>query len=497
MWERRSFLTFLLLRLVLVKGAWPEIEEDILAKYTTTTTQPGRVDEETLPQLQDVLDDLGLGARINDFIAAQVMDTLTFIRMKSMDLRMLELEPAKIKEALARIKELSAVPDDIVTTIDPIIEERSKIKYGRLFVEGSASSFEFYRGYFGGDTPLTSGELIWSEPRMGCGFDLEDVVAPDYTGKFVMVDRGECTFLDKSLSIEATGAAAMIIINNDDSLFHVASHHGGDVTKEEEAKGPENMAIAMVRRSTRLALAQTVKWGPARVRLIPMQCKIGEAYCGAILEEEKIYSDEVKSGILQVNHPSAPASTHEFLAAKFGSIIPFKDPSLQLIIADPADGCLALALDTENSENNVANSGKALLVKRGGGCSFGDKALRAQEAGFRLIVIADSEPSALQNVGASMELSKLLYIPGIFVTLRAGEALFEAASKSGVTISMREDSSIAAAWATLSEIEWPEEKTARGVLAKQLRAQAGESEDRLQWIEDKYFSMLAPKSDEL
>jgi PA domain len=52
----------------------------------------------------------------------------------------------------------------------------------------------------------------------------------------------------------------------------------------------------------------------------------------------------------------------------------------------------------------------------------------SQAAGGRAVVVADHETNALHNIGAAYQQSKDIYIPGAFVTRRAGEALAAAAT---------------------------------------------------------------------
>jgi hypothetical protein len=144
-----------------------------------------------------VLDELELGDKLKQFQEAAVSDTLTLLRLKAMDLRMLGLGREKIEQVLAKIQQLTVREEEVVTTASPLLEERNALKYGRLFIDRSASSFEYFQADFGAAVPLTSSPLVWVEPRTGCG--LTAGTAQNLTGKFALVERCVNVLLDCSI----------------------------------------------------------------------------------------------------------------------------------------------------------------------------------------------------------------------------------------------------------------------------------------------------------
>jgi hypothetical protein len=134
-----------------------------------------------------VLDELELGDKLKQFQQAEVADSLTLLRMKAMDLRMLGLGREKIEQVLAQIQQLTVREEEVVTTVSPLLAERNALKYGRLFIDRSASSFEYFQADFGAAIPFTNSPLVWVEPKTGCG--LAAGTAQNLTGKFALVER--------------------------------------------------------------------------------------------------------------------------------------------------------------------------------------------------------------------------------------------------------------------------------------------------------------------
>jgi hypothetical protein len=79
---------------------------------------------------------------------------------------------------------------------------------------------------------------------------------------------------------------------------------------------------------------------------------------------------QAEAGVLRVAGSSQQQQQqHEFLTANFGTVLP-SGKSL-LTVAQPFDACSALT-------NSDAAYASVVLVGRGGGCSFGHKALAVQ-----------------------------------------------------------------------------------------------------------------------
>eukprot|EP00611_Tribonema_gayanum_P000953 TRINITY_DN1071_c0_g1_i3.p1 TRINITY_DN1071_c0_g1~~TRINITY_DN1071_c0_g1_i3.p1 ORF type:complete len:500 (-),score=168.22 TRINITY_DN1071_c0_g1_i3:22-1521(-) len=445
---------------------------DLLTKYTITTTVTKGVDEDSLPQLADVLSDLGIASMEAAFHKGQVLDTRTFLRLKMMDLRMLGLDREQIKAALAKIEELTVVTQETRTEPHPLLAERNTLDYGRLFVKRSVSSFEFFTAHFGAPVPLRAAEIVYAVPPNGCGYT--EGAAPDYKGKFVVVDRGECKFIDKAKSVALSGAAAMLVVNSDETIFRMAASHGGPDAPEPDQAGTEDMAVVMLRDSARFSLASALERGPLIGRLTPLRCGSGPR-CMPLLPEEEELAQQAEAGTISiVGHNGA---SYEFLAGTFGGVLP--QGPVRVAVAAPLDACQELS-------NDAAETAGAAVVVFRGGCSFGDKALAAQAAGAVAVIVADDQLHALHNIGAAFAQARLIHAPGVFVTRRTGESLVEARrANSSLAVSFNIDNSIKAPWEALSHLSWPEDVVEQQVLLKQLQAQTKGTGERTQWVEDK------------
>lgn len=86
-------------------------------------------------------------------------------------------------------------------------------------------------GWNGQVLDVISGELVYAEPditgaRTGC-----DATSTNYTGKFVLVDRGLCEFSQKAISAQEQGAIGLVINNNADEVLDMAGGQlGAQVT---------------------------------------------------------------------------------------------------------------------------------------------------------------------------------------------------------------------------------------------------------------------------
>mmetsp|Transcript_17383 Transcript_17383/g.30334 ORF Transcript_17383/g.30334 Transcript_17383/m.30334 type:complete len:759 (+) Transcript_17383:40-2316(+) len=89
----------------------------------------------------------------------------------------------------------------------------------------SKTCYDFAQSSFGGDFPsksLTQGTLV-STDDMLCSKP-----SADFTGKVVLVQRGDCTFFDKVKYAEAKGAIAVIIRLVDESDIFVPTYYGNE-----------------------------------------------------------------------------------------------------------------------------------------------------------------------------------------------------------------------------------------------------------------------------
>ncbi|CAM9587726.1 unnamed protein product [Discosporangium mesarthrocarpum] len=494
----------------------------LMEKYTYQETVKTVLEEDNLPDLPDMLEDLGLRHRLEDFYRKHVFEVKYVLTLKDMDLRLMGLNPEEIEAVKKKSDELRVEREITATRLHPLLEKRNSLSYGRLFLDGSLSSFEFYLASFGPPAPLHDAPLVWADPRDACSSLADQHARPsaqlgpptvavagdqgvggeedgagalgqlgqqqDLSEQFVLALRGSCSFVDKANNLAGRNASAVIVVNSDEDLFRVSASLGGRGDGE-DPEGPANTAMVLVRSSALLSLSKAMEWGRVTARLVPLSCRSGRAACEGVLPEEQGMHMQVDSGFITTEAEAGARDWEgegvgegeeenlEFLSATFGATLP--GGAVLLVEASPANACGPLL----NPERGV---GAAVLVRRGG-CSFGDKAVRVQAAGGRVMIVSDNGLGVLQNVGAMDAQAKKLFMPAVFVTARAGDWLSSVASRRSGPRAVRfsPDNSVARSWADLGSVTWPEDPLEQRVLARQLKATHDNSSCRSQWVTDK------------
>jgi hypothetical protein len=96
-------------------------------------------------------------------------------------------------------------------------------------------SFEYALASFGGPPPVGSIEVVFSDPIEGCnGTDTST-----WSGKAIVVRRGNCTFLQKAKIANTGNASVLIIVNTEDRVDSPSSGLGVDKNVTE----PEVLAL--------------------------------------------------------------------------------------------------------------------------------------------------------------------------------------------------------------------------------------------------------------
>ena len=108
----------------------------------------------------------------------------------------------------------------------PLIDERSRLNYGRLYLYGATQSFEYVTASFGGSPPIGAFPLIITSDEAHQGCSLAEGV--DLTGIILAVRRGNCSFLTKATIAHKANATALIIVNTEDRLDSPAAGLGID-----------------------------------------------------------------------------------------------------------------------------------------------------------------------------------------------------------------------------------------------------------------------------
>ena len=85
--------------------------------------------------------------------------------------------------------------------VDKLLERRNELTFGRLIVEGAPANYQYIKASFGGDLPLRSYEIQFSDNDYGCS------KSTSAEGRILVVLRGKCTYLEKAKAAESSGAA--------------------------------------------------------------------------------------------------------------------------------------------------------------------------------------------------------------------------------------------------------------------------------------------------
>lgn len=376
---------------------------------------------------------------------------------------------------------------------------RESLWYGRLYINGSMTSLEYYRAHFGSTPQLQSAPLVFADPFHGC-----TPLRNNVTGAVVVVRRGRCTFLDKAHNVSTANASGVVIVNMNDRIFRVSGGYAlGD--KPINVTLPSNLTVVMVRQSALPVLKQALRAGPEppSARFVPLQCGEGRSVCEPVTAADRAYvaGTAMDSGYVVV--PST-GRRYEFVSATFGGVMP--EGQVKLASLRPSHGCgmvprgplgwmqfivtraaLDLLWGHGWPEDGARLEDRAVIVERGR-CQLGLKALNIQRTGAKLMVVVSREGEPIEPFGATSKTTAKIQLPAIMVNHAAGRELQRLAEEDpeASILLMPVRPGFAAAWLDVAHISWPEDGTAMNVdYAKRLAANEG-SPERLSFLEHSY-----------
>lgn len=101
---------------------------------------------EHLPTIDKLLEELELTHLAEKFYSSGFTETQYILRMKDMDLRIMAMEWGVDKDQIMRVKEAIQnykIEREVVEVVeDPLLKERNGLKYGKLVVNRSTTSYE-------------------------------------------------------------------------------------------------------------------------------------------------------------------------------------------------------------------------------------------------------------------------------------------------------------------------------------------------------------------
>ena len=475
----RRALFFILLGLVFLLGVVRTYEFDRFGKNKPKPKKapqlpkkPVVLNTDLLPDIKQLLEEQGLTSYFPQLIKMGVTETHFLLRLTAMDYRIMlmdwegitEEQVNRLKEKAAALYQLALVKEEAEA---PSFDERNKLKYGRVYVPGAVQNFEYVTASFGGPPPLGMLEVVLAPaPHYGCNeTDFTILEREAYSGKLLVVKRGECSFLSKALMAKVyLNATALLVVNSEDRLDSPAAGLGIDPNVTEKMVEPVLAfpVISVANTSwAKLAFSAEVAstTAPVTAHIVPLKCGPG-GICKATVESEKELVPEVSWGTARFkSEKSKEVRSFEFLTSNYGGRLPEDHESLPVILGDPLDGCAPI-------QSTAATTGRPfVLALARGGCRFSTKQQHAQDVGARLTLIfeKESQDSALQRIGGVMPEAGFIGIPSIIVAAPAGvflqsKLLGPSGKDESVSVSLlaASDNSAAERWIELAFTEWAE-----------------------------------------
>lgn len=459
---------------------------------------PVKLNTDNLPTLPEILEGLQLSQYLPGLVKMGVTETRLLLRLSPMDYRLMEIEwegvtkdeITKLKDAVAALVIAATVTEE-VPKID--LSERNKLGYGRVYLEDSVESYEYSLASFGKPPPIGKQQIVALPSVLGCREEYSSLDTDvDYSGKTLVVQRGNCTFLSKAQHAKALNASGLIIVNTEDRLESPSSGWGVD----------KNVSIAMVDALKDLYIIgmSNTTWakinkalefhgsGATFVSVVPLKCALGKT-CSPVVDEERALQAEVTWGHMRSkNAVTGEVRSFEFLTSNFGCHLPSEGHTVNVVLSDSPHACDPL-VPSDKYKN------AAVVVSRGK-CRFDVKAFNVQESGARLMIIVDTEDKALQRVGGMTPEVGYVGIPSVIVTAPTGEyfrSVLQSGEDSGandgtlsIDFSLGRDNKVSEMWIDLSMTELAEDMHARQVqlegLAQKYSQQGGGSIEIVPWL---------------
>ncbi|GMH82692.1 hypothetical protein TL16_g09346 [Triparma laevis f. inornata] len=360
--------------------------------------------------VKHVLDDCGFGFTrkyLNKFNDQGYDDPRILRKLKKLDLEinfsMSSKEISKFLKSVARLVPELKKEKKKKKKVDRLLERRNELAFGRLIVDGAPANYQYIKASFGGDLPLRSYEIQFSNNDYGC------TKSSSAEGRILVVMRGKCTYLEKASAAESSGASVLVVINEDNGdLFQLPSGRGDDAV---DSVLMPTIPVVLVQHNALAALKEIENFDPyARAMLIPQDCNDDGCMTVHPTDFDVMSQFDSSGGKAFVDGGGGGELVAEFLSSSFGITIP---DEAQLTLANPIDACTDL-IDGEYLKDH------AVLVRRGS-CPFNSKIRRLQNVGARLVVMVDNEsPSVLDRIGATTEQLNELYLPVLMITKEVG-----------------------------------------------------------------------------
>ncbi len=453
-----------------------------------TKPKPVKLNVDILPPMQDVLEQLDLTGYLRDFVRMGVTETRLLLKLSAMDFQIMSMDWSdftaeklnKLKKRIQELYEMAVVPE---IEIRPELEARKKLTYGRIYLPYGVQSFEYSLASFGGPPPLGPLTLTLSKSLYECN----STGTENYHGNVVLVKRGNCTFLQKALNLKANNATGMLVVSTEDRLESPSSGYGVDKNiTEHVVNSLGNFFVVQSANTTWGSLQRTVEFYAAEHKLptfhvVPLQCHTG-GHCNPLTREEQALKGEVSWGRIRVRRASSKSEskTFEFLTSNFGAHLPV-GVELPVVRSSSPFACDQVENISPALLHEHSVSGVAMLAQRGE-CRFDIKALRAQTAGSRILILTDMDDKPLQRLGGMLPDLPHVGIPVVLTTSEVGHFLQDG---DYIEFFPSMDDSGLENWLQIAYTEWNQDDRSRlmqlqGLLSK---FQETDNHDIVRWLQ--------------
>jgi hypothetical protein len=423
-----------------------------------------------------------------------VTETRLLLKLSAMDFQIMSMDwadfsPDKISRLKQRIQELYQMAIVPEVEVRPELEARKKLTYGRIYLPNGVQSFEYSLASFGGPPPLGPLTLTLSKTLLECNTSGTE----NYQGHVVLVKRGNCTFLHKALNLKANNASGMVVVSTEDRLESPSSGYGVDRNiTEDVVNSLGNFFVLQSANTTWGSLLKTIEFHVAENKLptmhiVPLQCHTG-GHCNPLTREEQSLKGEISWGRIRVRRPSTKSQsrTFEFLTSNFGAHLPV-GMELPVVKSSSPFACEPMENVSSSLLQDYVMSGVAMLAQRGL-CRFDVKALNAQKAGARVLILTDLEDKALQRLGGMLPDLPFVGIPAVLTTSEVGQFLQD---RDFVEFFPSLDDSGLENWLQIAYTEWNEDDKSRhmqlqGLLSK---FQETENHDIVSWLQRRIYEI--------
>ena len=247
----------------------------------------------------------------------------------------------------------------------------------------------------------TDASVVLADPVDGCAGTL--TVPPREGRIYALVARGVCTFVDKVRALALKGGVDGVIIYNNEASGIAAMPKGS--VRTDDVKVP----VVMVSQASGLLLTRALVW-PVNV-----VASLGPPGPALSVPERR---DDLKGTVHVQCGPHETSFDH--VAAAFGPL--FGDTPVAAAIAVPPHLCGLAGVERRLT-------GMAAIVRRGGGCSFSDKALTAYKLGAALLIVVNSA-NATETMMVDPAIAPTIKIPAVMTSRHFGDALDDIAKDS-------------------------------------------------------------------